>query len=215
MPMGGPYRAGAGYVISSGTCIKVGLKKWLNSRLFYGQNRGGRVFTLPPACDALSRPANHPTGDFLPCVSGGLSFEIVRIAVNHNGPSYDIAHTKPACQHLAIRSAVVTEQRRKVTGVLWMQCSVWIIMTACVWKTAAAAVPMLVDMKSKEARLRIGQAAYVSDNKRPSAAWEETDGSPQLRMILSAADMGYCGGHVVPCQNKSPHTMAMRCAVLV
>ena len=106
-----------------------------------------------PARITLLCPANHTAGDFLPCVSGGLSREIVRAVVYHNGPAYDIAYAKPACQHLTIRPAVIAEQRGKVTGVLWMFFSVWIEMTARVRKAAAAAVSAFVDMKSKEARL--------------------------------------------------------------
>lgn len=100
-----------------------------------------------------SGPAYDATGNFLSCVSGGLSLEIVRLTVYHNGSAYDIVYTKTTRQHLAVSSAVITEQRRKITGVPGMTCSVWIKMTTCVWKAAAAAVITLVDMKSKEASL--------------------------------------------------------------
>jgi len=100
-----------------------------------------------------SGPAYNPTGNFLPCIPRGLGPEIVRVAVYHNGPADDIAYTKPAGQHLAVSSAVITEQRWQITGVPGMRCSVWIKMTTRVWKATAAAVVTLVDMKSKEACL--------------------------------------------------------------
>ncbi len=97
--------------------------------------------------------ANYPTGDFHSCVSGGLRFEIVRITVDHNGSAYDIVYAKPAGQHLTVRSAVIAEKRRKITGMLRMRSFVWIKMTAGIWKAAAAAVAAFMDMESKEARL--------------------------------------------------------------
>jgi len=95
----------------------------------------------------------NPTSDFLPCIPGGLGLEIVRVSVYHNGPANDIAYTKPACQHLIVSPAVIAEQRWKITGMLGMRRSVWIKMTARIWKAAAAALVTLVDMESKEARL--------------------------------------------------------------
>ena len=111
--------------------------------------------------------------------------------MNQNSPAYDIAYAKPACQHLTIRPAVIAEQRGKVTGVLWMRRSFRIEMTTCVREATAAAVSTLVDMESKEACIRIGQAVYVRDHKCASTAWEEADCSTQFWTISSAADMGH------------------------
>ena len=122
-------------------------------KAFFRENCGGKGNTLPPACDALSSPANHTAGNFLSSVPGGLGHEIVRTAVNHNCPAYDIAYAKPACQHLTVRPAVIAEQRGKVTGVLWMRRSFRIEMTTRVREATAAAVITLMDMKSKEAGL--------------------------------------------------------------
>lgn len=186
----------------------------MRSRHFKTQHGRGRVMSHPVRA-VPSGPAYDATGNFLSCVSGGLSLEIVRLTVYHNGSANDIAYAKPTGQHLTVSPAIVTEQRRKVAGVPGMRCSVWIKMTTCVWKAAAAAVITLVDMKCKEARLRIRQATYICDHQRPSTAWKEADRPSQLRMILASADMGYCGRPIVPYQNKSPHIIAMRCAVPV
>ncbi len=89
----------------------------------------------------------------MPCISGGLSLEIIRVTVDHNGPAYDIAYAKPPGQHLTVSLAVIAEQRRKITGVMGMCCPYRIVMTARVWKAAAAAVAAFMDMESKEAGL--------------------------------------------------------------
>ena len=73
--------------------------------------------------------------------------------MNHNGPAYDIAHTKPPCQHLTVCPAGVAEQRWKITGMLRVRCSFMIEMATCIREATAAAVSAFVDMKSKEARL--------------------------------------------------------------
>jgi len=99
----------------------------------------------------MSGPAYDTASNFLPCVSGGLGLEIIRVTVYHNGSANDIAYTKPAGQHLTVSPAVIAEQRRKIAGVSGMDCSVWIKMTARIWKAATTAVVTLVDMKSKEA----------------------------------------------------------------
>lgn len=104
-----------------------------------------------PVCAVPSGPVYNATRDFLPCIPRGLGLEIVRVTVNYNGPANDIVHTKPDGQHLAVSLAVITEQRRKITGVSGMRCSFRIVITTRVREAAAATVVTLVDMKSKEA----------------------------------------------------------------
>ncbi len=122
-----------------------GLRLWDNLRT---QSDWATPSVLRP-----SGPVYYPTGDFHSCVSGGLRFEIIRVTVYHNSPANDIAHTKPARQHLTVSLAVITEQRWKITGMLRMRCPYRIVMTARVWKAAAVAVAAFMDMESKEARL--------------------------------------------------------------
>lgn len=100
----------------------------------------------------MSGPANHPAGNFWPCVSGGLRREIIRAAVYYNSPAYDFTYGKPASQDLAACPAVITEQGRKIACMLRMWLFLRIKMAACVWKACAGAVPALVNVESKEAR---------------------------------------------------------------
>lgn len=90
------------------------------------------AFVSPFCTDLPSGPAYNSAGDFLPRVAGWLCHEIVRTAVDHNVFSNDAAHPETVCQHLGVCSAVIAEQRRKVSVVFWVFRTLRVIMSSCV-----------------------------------------------------------------------------------
>ena len=94
---------------------------------------------------ALHR-ANDTAGDFISCVSGRLSMEIIRIPMNHNGASQNIPNGKPICQHSQIRSAAAAKQWRQVAGMAGMELMVGIEVSACSGESLSRTHSPLVNM---------------------------------------------------------------------
>ena len=73
-----------------------------------------------------------------------------------------------------------------------MRFAIRVVVAAGIGEAEVTTIIALVDMKRKEACLRIGQAAYIRNHKRSAAALEEADRSTKCRIFLPSTDMRNC-----------------------
>lgn len=109
----------------------------------------------------MAGPGNEAAGDLVsrvPCARAG---EIIRLVVNDDGFSQDLAHREAIRQKGHKGKAIVAEQRRKVARVMGMPAAVRIVVGAHIRKRVRGipgARSSLVDMKAKDS-LAAGRCA--------------------------------------------------------
>ena len=96
---------------------------------------------------------NDATGNFGSGIAGWLGGEIIRIAVNDDCSSDDLAGTEFISQKCRKCIAIISKQWRKIPGVRRMFTVIRIIMGHCIGKWVrhiSAAVISFVDMVGKD-----------------------------------------------------------------
>lgn len=101
---------------------------------------------------ALSIPLflNDTARNFRSRIPGRLRVEIIRVTMHNYSFSYNILHTEAIRKHFHICFPIVSQQRWKVSGVLWVHCIARIQVTSSIRKTSTFAATTLMDMESEK-----------------------------------------------------------------
>ena len=86
------------------------------------------------APDSVSVFPNHTAGDFDSCIAARLSCKVIRLIVDNQRLSDDIFQCKPIGQNGTVGRPVTAEQRRQVSGMLWMRTVIRIKMHSRIGK---------------------------------------------------------------------------------
>lgn len=116
-----------------------------------GEGESRVSFGKPPPMPSFLYPADNAARDFFTGISGRLGTEIIRIAVNHNRPAYDILHPEPIRHHSHAGTAAASKQRGQIAGMFRMGHHCRIVVTAGTGKVLTGTVPAVMDMKTKKA----------------------------------------------------------------
>ena len=119
---------------------------------------------------------NHATGNFCARIAGRLGCEVIRLVMDDNCFPNHFIDRKPIGQTQGECKSIVAEQRRQVSGVVWMLAAAWIVMGHCVCERVihvTAAVRSFVNMKPENpflaGMIRLGQTADLGEDNHPGA----------------------------------------------
>ena len=95
---------------------------------------------------------NDSAGNLFAGISCWLGCKIVRHIVDHHGFAYDFRNRKAVCKKKQESVAVIAEQRRHITGMVWMEAIRWIVMGKSICKRVrgiTGATGTTVNVKAK------------------------------------------------------------------
>ena len=112
-------------------------------------------------------------------------------------PADHLVNGKTVGQKQGEGAPVVPEQRRQISGVIWMPAAVGIVVGHGVSQRIvhiAAAVGTLMDMKSKDpllaGKIRLGQAADLGEDDHARIGLVQPDSTRYAGIIFTARDAG-------------------------
>lgn len=149
-------------------------------------------------------PLNHSAGNFCPCVSGGLGMKVIRFGMNDDRPTKHFPHMKPPGENPHIGSPVISQQRRQIPCMVWMQDTAGIKVRTGIRKALALTACSLMDVESKETRFRPGKPGHLRLNNHAILSLKESHNSTHRWMAAVPMNPGNSIWKVVSHESIAP-----------
>ena len=134
----------------------------------------------------------------------------IRFGVENDRLSDHLPHVKAPGQHLHVRLSAVSQQRRQISGMVWMQVFAGVKMGAGIGKPFPAAASSLVDVKSEKVRFRPWKSVNLRFHHNAVPALVKSYGSMYRRMAAAPKNpgngIGICAvlHFIAPCSDYAP-----------
>ena len=116
--------------------------------------------------------------------------KVIRVGVEDDRPADHLTHVKAPGQHLHVRLSAVSQQRRQISGMVWMQVFAGVKMGAGSGKPFPTAITPLVDMKSEKVRFRPGKSINLRFHHNAVRALVKFYGSKYPRIAAAPKNSG-------------------------
>lgn len=140
---------------------------------------------------------NHSAGDFCTRISRWLGGKIVGMVMDDDRPTDHFVDGKTVGQKHREGKPVVPEQRRQISGVIWMPAAIGVVVGHGICKRIihiAAAVGALMDMKPKNSlpagNIRLRQAADLGEDDHSRIGLIQPHSARYAGIIFTARDAG-------------------------
>lgn len=130
-------------------------------------------------------------GDFVPGISGGLGSEVVRSRVDHNRFAEDLADGESVGEKNLKRASVISEQGRKITGMIRVREIFGVIMGQRICKGIVLifrAATALVNVKAEKTAARgIWKSGDLCGHENTALCLIKIDVAGQIGMVAASA----------------------------
>ena len=132
--------------------------------------------------------------------------EVVRIAVDNDGPANNVFDVETVCHHRQIGSPTAGEQRREIPHVQRVVSVIRIIVAAGIGKIRYGTASPLMNMKCKETCVCSRQATDFCNYHCPVSARDKLDCATHAGICVASMHTSDCCGVLSPYHILSPHS---------